>query len=76
MQTIKKVIKYPENLPLKAAVTASGISIRQLAKLIGVTPQIISYTINGHYKGTSHVTKINKIINNSQNGLGLLHGVN
>ncbi len=70
METKKKVIKYPENLPLKQAVTNSGITIRHLSKLIGVSTLNISLTINGHYKGVNIKAKLTHILN-QQAALGL-----
>lgn len=57
MNTTKK---YPENLPLKDAVNASGIKVKHLAKQIGVSTVILSNTINGNYKGTNVVPLIKK----------------
>lgn len=66
MEMIEKKIRYPENLPLKKRVLDCGVTIRHLAKLIGVTPQVISYTINGHYKGIKVVEKLTNILNQQE----------
>ncbi|MBD1394296.1 hypothetical protein [Mucilaginibacter glaciei] len=58
----KKKVKFPENLPLKAEVKKSGRSIRWYAQQIGVDRQTVSQTINGHYKGTNIVPKLNLLL--------------
>jgi DNA transposition AAA+ family ATPase len=51
---------YKENLKLKEAITESGRSVTHVAKKIGLSRVVVSYTINGHYKGTNIVPKIKK----------------
>lgn len=50
--------KYPENLYLKEAVTASGLKVKFLAEKIGVSTVVLSQVINGHYKGMNIVPKL------------------
>ena len=60
MKVTKKNVRYPENLPLKDEVTASGVSINQFAARIGVTREVLSQTVNGHYKGVRIVKELKK----------------
>lgn len=51
MQFSKKEIRYPQNLPLKHFLKQSGRSVQHIADKIGVTREVVSNTIHGHYKG-------------------------
>ncbi|WP_097133701.1 hypothetical protein [Pedobacter xixiisoli] len=55
-----KEIRYPENLPLRFEVFKSGRKMKELAKAIGISRELLSYTINGHYKGINVVPKLKK----------------
>jgi len=48
-----KIIRYPENLRLKHLIIKSGITIKHLANEIGVSREVLSNTVNGHYKGVN-----------------------
>jgi len=63
MQKQKKKVKFPENLPLRELVKATGRSITYYAKQIGVDRQTVSNTINGHYKGTNIVPRLQELLN-------------
>ncbi|WEK18192.1 MAG: hypothetical protein P0Y49_15480 [Candidatus Pedobacter colombiensis] len=54
----KKIIKYPENLHLKDFISQSGISIKHLANEIGISREVLSNTVNGHYKGGNIVPQL------------------
>ncbi|MBD3748545.1 MAG: hypothetical protein IE931_03520 [Sphingobacteriales bacterium] len=58
IETKEKIIKYPENLPLKQAIEDKGLKVKYLAKKFGVSNRVMSQTINGHYKGDNIVPKI------------------
>lgn len=57
-QVIKTVPFYESNLKLKEAIKESGRSITHIAMKIGVSREVVSNTVNGHYKGTNIVPKI------------------
>lgn len=44
-------VKYPENLHLKELIKQSGMNVKFLAKKIGVSREVLSRCVNGHYKG-------------------------
>jgi DNA transposition AAA+ family ATPase len=48
-----KKAKYPQNIEMKVSVIRSGLSITDLANKIGVSRQVLSNTLNGHYKGVN-----------------------
>lgn len=60
MELTKENVKYPENLSLKDAVDNSGQTVKHIAKMIGVSRQVVSDTIHGHYKGINVAEKIKK----------------
>jgi DNA transposition AAA+ family ATPase len=53
-------IKYPENLYLLELVKESGRKIEHIASKIGTAREIVSRTINGHYKGNNIVPLLRK----------------
>ena len=55
-----KEVKYPENLPLKAAIDSRGIKVAFLARKFGLSRNVMSQVINGHYKGNNIVPLIKK----------------
>lgn len=58
----KKKVKYPENLPLRGEVMASGWTITELAQEVGVSRLVMSQVLNGHYKGQNIVPKLKIIL--------------
>jgi hypothetical protein len=58
MKGKKKLVKYPQNLPLKAEIDKAGLSISQMAKRIGCSRETLSLTVNGHYLGTNIVPRL------------------
>ncbi len=63
MQVPKKKIKYPQNLPLNEAIKESGRSIQHIADKIGLSREVVSNTVHGHYKGTNICPLIIKELN-------------
>lgn len=59
----KKKVKYPENLTLKAKQVESGLTVKHLAKKLGISSVVLSNTINGHYKGINIVPKLQELLN-------------
>lgn len=59
----KKKVKFPENLYLKEKQLDSGMSVRHLAKKIGISSVVVSNTIHGHYKGINIVPKLIELLN-------------
>lgn len=51
-------VRYPENLQLKVEIVKAGRQVGEVASAIGVSREVISNTINGHYKGTNLIPKI------------------
>lgn len=66
MELPNKKPKYPQNLPLKKMVQASGRPIKEIAEKIGYSRVALSLTVNGHYKGDNIVPKLKKEINKKQ----------
>lgn len=63
MKGKKKTVKYPQNLPLKAQIEESGISITQLAKKIGCSREVLSLIVNGRYLGINIVPRLLEELN-------------
>ncbi len=55
-----KEVKYPQNLPLKVAIDNRGIKLSFLARKFGLSRNVMSQVVNGHYKGTNIVPLIKK----------------
>lgn len=51
MQTNKEVIQYPDNLVIKVAIVAKGISLTHVAKQLKVSRVYLSRVLNGKDKG-------------------------
>jgi len=62
MQSTEKNIKYPENIRLKGLIAVSDFTIDELAKKLNISRQVLSNTINGHYKGINIVPRIEEIL--------------
>jgi antitoxin component HigA of HigAB toxin-antitoxin module len=53
-------IRYPDNLYLRLEVFKSGRKMKDIADSIGVSRELLSNTINGHYKGVNVIPKLKK----------------
>lgn len=62
MQSTEKNIKYPGNIRLKGLIAVSEFTIDELAKKLNISRQVLSNTINGHYKGVNIVPRIEEIL--------------
>ncbi|MBD3748975.1 MAG: hypothetical protein IE931_05720 [Sphingobacteriales bacterium] len=63
MKNTKRNPKYPENLQLKGRVIEQRIKIKDLAISINYSRKIVTDTLNGDYKGTKVVAKIESYLN-------------
>lgn len=53
-------VRYPENLMFIELIKTSGKTITFLSEKVGCSREILSRTINGHYKGENIVKKLKK----------------
>ena len=58
MQELTQKVKYPENLPLKDKIKASGITVKHIAKELSISRRVLSDIINGSYKGSNIVPRL------------------
>jgi hypothetical protein len=58
----KKKVRYPDNLALKEQLKDTGRSIGWYAKKLDLSREVISKTINGHYKGINIVPKLIELL--------------
>ncbi len=58
-----KEAKYPENLPLKLEIVKARRTITEIASAIGVSREVLTNTVNGHYKGSEVVRKLKSELN-------------
>ncbi|SEL09055.1 hypothetical protein [Parapedobacter koreensis] len=53
-----KESKYPENLQFKLEIVKSRRTIKEVAEKIGVSREILTRMVNGHYKGVEISKKL------------------
>ena len=58
----EKKVSYPQNIYLKGLIAVSAETSTSLANKIGVSREVVSLTINGHYKGDNIVPKILEVL--------------
>ncbi|PSL06573.1 helix-turn-helix domain-containing protein [Cecembia rubra] len=57
-----KKVRYPQNKYLKVEVVKAERTIKDIAKEIGCSREVVSMIVNGHYKGDNIVPKIKEIL--------------
>lgn len=57
-----KNVKYPENRYLKLEVVKADRTITDLANEIGCSREVLSMTVNGHYKGENIVPRLKQVL--------------
>lgn len=53
-------VRYPENLHLKVEIVKARRNIGEVADAIGISRELLSRTVNGHYKGINVVPILKK----------------
>ncbi|MFC3199055.1 hypothetical protein ACFOET_15630 [Parapedobacter deserti] len=58
-----KKARYPQNLSLKLEIVKSRRTIKEIAEKIGVSREVLTNTVNGHYKGVEVIKKLKSELN-------------
>ena len=58
-----KKARYPENLSYKLEIVKARRTIKEVAQKIGVSREVLTNTVNGHYKGVEIIKKLKNELN-------------
>jgi len=55
--------RYPDNLLFKLEIVKSRRTIKEIAAKIGISREVLTNTVNGHYKGVEVIKKLKSELN-------------